>query len=90
MLAVRRSGITDALSVFKRAGLIEGTYGKVAFCDRAKLEKAAFECLAPFATNIGGCCPTNFVIASDCFLSSILVVSLSSVATRSGRRAIRG
>lgn len=44
MLGVRRPGITVALGIFRRAGLINGTHGKIEICDRPGLEAAACEC----------------------------------------------
>jgi CRP-like cAMP-binding protein len=44
MLGVRRPGITVALGTLRRAGLINGTHGKIEICDRPALESVACEC----------------------------------------------
>jgi CRP-like cAMP-binding protein len=46
MLGVRRPGVTVAIGILERAGLISHTRGKIRIEDRAGLEKVACECYA--------------------------------------------
>jgi hypothetical protein len=44
MLDVRRPGVTVVLGVFRKAGLIRHSHGKVEIIDRVGLEAAVCEC----------------------------------------------
>lgn len=44
MLGVRRAGVTDTLSKFRKANLIETNRGRIIITNRAGLERAACEC----------------------------------------------
>jgi CRP-like cAMP-binding protein len=44
MLGVRRAGVTVALGVLKRQGLISNGRGSITIADRAGLERASCEC----------------------------------------------
>lgn len=46
MLGVRRPGVTVAIGILERAGLISHTRGRIRIEDRAGLEKVACECYA--------------------------------------------
>jgi CRP-like cAMP-binding protein len=43
MLAVRRPGVTDALNVLRKQGLISYKRGEITVCDRKELERVAGE-----------------------------------------------
>jgi len=44
MLGARRAGVTVALGMFKTAGLIANSQGKITILDEKGLEAAACEC----------------------------------------------
>jgi CRP-like cAMP-binding protein len=44
MIGVRRAGVTIALGVLKRAGIITNRHGRIVILDRRKLEASACEC----------------------------------------------
>jgi CRP-like cAMP-binding protein len=46
MLAVRRPGVTSALGILRRAGLVGNRRGRIAILDRRGLEERACECYA--------------------------------------------
>jgi CRP-like cAMP-binding protein len=44
MIGVRRAGVTTALGVLKRAGIITSHHGRIIILNRKKLEASACEC----------------------------------------------